>query len=232
MQADGVARYSAGEAGRRQRRVGMLCASPLLVAGVAGAVAGDRRLEWMGAVPDVRHAIELCVVSEVDALVVDLDAAIGTYGCRLLAGMFRETRVVVIMPAWPMAGREVRRVLGHGQADLVPREADVDRLLDLLATAVTAAAATSVTGLLDAAPTRHQLDVLRLCAEGLSNHEIADRLGLTEEAVRRNLRIALRKLHNHETAVLVARAFMPEEPIGAAVPTTRATDRPTRPPDD
>ncbi|WP_434447246.1 response regulator transcription factor [Lentzea sp. E54] len=210
MRADGVAR-SRGDAGGK--RVGLLSSCPLLATGVAQAVAADHRLEWVGVVPDVRRAIELCIVCNVDVLVVDLDSDVGTYGCRLLAGMFREVRVTALLPARGSAKRELDRVFADGCADLVPRDCEVSAVLDLLA-AAGHRQDNVVTDLRKPPPTRQQLEVLRLCAEGLPNSEIAYRLGLSDDSVRRNLRTALRKLRDHETALLVARALRPDRTIG------------------
>lgn len=56
-------------------------------------------------------------------------------------------------------------------------------------------------------PTKRELEVLQLIAEGLTNREIADRLFLSEETVKSHLRHLLGKLQARSRAHAVALGF-------------------------
>jgi DNA-binding NarL/FixJ family response regulator len=56
-------------------------------------------------------------------------------------------------------------------------------------------------------PTRRELDVLRLIAQGLTSRELAERLCLSEETVRTHVRHLLEALQVHSRAHAVAVGF-------------------------
>jgi DNA-binding NarL/FixJ family response regulator len=60
---------------------------------------------------------------------------------------------------------------------------------------------------LDRGPTKRELEVLGLIAEGLTGREIADRLFLSEETVRKHVRGLLEALEVHTRAHAVAVGF-------------------------
>jgi DNA-binding NarL/FixJ family response regulator len=62
-------------------------------------------------------------------------------------------------------------------------------------------------GVLDQDPTMREIEVLQLISDGLVNHEIGDRLFLSEETVKSHVRHLLAKLQARSRAHAVAIGF-------------------------
>jgi DNA-binding NarL/FixJ family response regulator len=95
---------------------------------------------------------------------------------------------------------EAVRVVAAGEALLAPTV--TRRLIDEFARQRPAAPARTLSNL-----TPREIDVLRLVAEGLSNPEIAGRLGVVEETVKTHVSRILAKLHLRDRTQAVVTAY-------------------------
>jgi DNA-binding NarL/FixJ family response regulator len=115
--------------------------------------------------------------------------------------------------------RDGVRALAAGAVGLLPREADVDRLVlgarAVLGGLLALDPALAGFGVAPSDPgddppiealTRRELEVLRLVAEGLANRSIAERLGITEHTAKFHVHTILGKLGTQSRTEAVVRA--------------------------
>ena len=205
-------------------RVGVADDHPMFRAGVVSALRDVPDIEMIGEASDAPGAIAFAVAELPDVMVLDI-AMPG--GGLVAASRIRDacpaTRIVMLtvsededdILASVKAGASAYVLKGAGASELV----DVIRAVHAGEVYVAPALAWGMLREMSAPRTAsydeltaREREVLELVAEGLSNQEIGERLGLAEKTIKHHMTNILGKLHVRsrvEAALLVARGGLP-----------------------
>lgn len=169
-------------------RVAIVDDHPVVRDGTAALLAAAPGIEMVGTAESVAGAVELVMRAAVDVLLLDI--RLGTdSGLRLLqedlAGAPAIPAIVVLSAYdYPQYADAALRL---GAAGFVLKTAPVAELLDAIARAAAGGLAFSVRPQTVGRLTSRELDVVRLVGDGLSNDEIAGRLGIGPKTVETHL---------------------------------------------
>lgn len=204
---------------RRPLRVAIIDDHEIVRSGLKHILEGDPNFEVVGEASDGPSGVAMVHAVRPDIVIVDvrLPSMLGDDVCRLLRERVPETRILVLSAFGEselvyrclVAGaqgyvlkdtlhfdlKQSLRAVARGEAVLDPRVATV--VLDRLRNRA----------LVPEIPlSPHQLSVLRLMAQGLSNKQIAERLYLSENTVKGYVQEVLRRLgaRNRLEAVMIA----------------------------
>jgi DNA-binding NarL/FixJ family response regulator len=204
--------------------------------GLAAALSRDEQLEVVGAAGSAREAMTLARRTLPDVALVDLrlpDMS-GEDLTRELRANFPSMAVIVLTTY--LSEETVRGALKAGAAAYVTKAAGLPELraaLDRVAAGDHAAGAGSGPQIVkqlhdivsarmdDALPTPQQERVLELAAQGLTNHEIGDRLFISESTVRFHIQKLKGKFSARTKTELIAKAIR----IGVIAPAPEDTAR-------
>jgi two-component system, NarL family, nitrate/nitrite response regulator NarL len=205
-------------------RVGVADDHPMFRAGVVAALSEVADIEVVGEASDAASAIDLAVRELPDVMVLDIAMpGSGLTAAGRIGDACPATRIVMLtvsededdILAAVKAGAAAYVLKGAGASELI----DVIRAVHAGEVYVAPALAWGMlremsaprAGPYDDLTAREQ-EVLELVAEGMSNQEIAERLGLAEKTIKHHMTNILGKLHVRsrvEAALLVARGGLP-----------------------
>ncbi len=195
-------------------RVAMVDDSEVVRMGLRALLSGEPAIELVGEAGDVRSAADSCVRGKADVVLLDIRLPDGTGfdACRQILQRSPETRVLILTSVVDDSlldeairagahGYLLKEINGRG---LVQAILDVAAGQSILDPAVTARVMQLIkTGGSSAAGERAALDalspqerrVLALIAEGHTNKEVGNDLGLSEKTVKNYLSNIFEKLH-------------------------------------
>jgi two-component system nitrate/nitrite response regulator NarL len=206
-------------------RVGVADDHPMFRAGVVSALSDVSDVEMIGEANDAPGAIALAVAELPDVMVLDIAMpGSGLVAATRIRDSCPATRIVMLtvsededdILASVKAGAAAYVLKGAGASELI----DVIRAVYAGEVYVAPALAWGMlremsaprTAPYDDELTAREKEVLELVAEGMSNQEIGERLGLAEKTIKHHMTNILGKLHVRsrvEAALLVARGGMP-----------------------
>jgi DNA-binding NarL/FixJ family response regulator len=164
---------------------------PAIAEGLAGLIRGSSVVTVVGTARDVRSASALIERESPDVVLCDIRLADSGDGFELVE-RHRSGPAFIILSAYWYPSYHVRAV-ELGARGYLSKMATVDQILGAVETvaaggsAFPAAARQAASSALRV-PTRRELDVVGLVAEGLSNADIAERLSLRVKTVESQLR--------------------------------------------
>ena len=190
--------------------------------GLVAALRDDERIGIVGAAGSRRAAIELARRTLPHAAIIDmrLQDASGDELCRQLISLIPSIKVVVLSSY--LNEEIVRRALRAGAAAYVTKSAGLGELRSVLEEVVIGqqprpqACAPKIVKRLEALvevhdseqhPTPQQARVLELSADGLTYHEIGERLGISASTVRFHIQKLKGKLGAKNKAELIAQGI-------------------------
>jgi two-component system, NarL family, response regulator DevR len=207
-------------------RVVLLCPDEVFLRGLAGVLGDDPELAVVGEATSVADALARFPALRPDVAVVDVPAPDVTEVCRRMRTVLPRTGTLALQA--PGAGPPD----GPPGAGLVAalRKPVRGRALTAAVHAVAAGAYPPPAGPAGAVPPRRQdvggdrlsgltereRAVLRLIGEGLTNRQIADRMGLAEKTVKNYTSHLLAKLgleRRTQAAILATRLQRPDAPV-------------------
>jgi DNA-binding NarL/FixJ family response regulator len=190
--------------------------------GLAATLAGDPRLEIVGSAGTAKDALMLARRTLPDVALVDLRLPdmTGEELTRELRSRFPSTAVIVLTTY--LSEETVRGALKAGAAAYVTKAAGLPELraaIDRIAAGEDAGGVGAGPQIVkqlhelvsarmdDALPTPQQERVLELAAQGLTNHEIGDRLFISESTVRFHIQKLKTKFSARTKTELIAKAI-------------------------
>ncbi|MFI5674679.1 response regulator [Streptomyces cellulosae] len=194
-------------------------------AGYAGLLATQSDFTVVGTARDGAEAVRVCREQSPDVVLMDVRMPVmdGIEATARLRGGVAAPRVLVLTTF--DLDEHVYDALAAGASGFLLKDVTAERLFEavrvvaageaLLAPAVTRRLIAEFARLRPRAPapgtlsglTPRETDVLRLLAEGLSNPEIAERLGVGEETVKTHVSRILSKLGLRDRTQAVVRAY-------------------------
>ncbi|MET7477352.1 response regulator transcription factor [Streptomyces sp. NPDC005648] len=204
-------------------------------AGYAGLLATQADFRVVGTARDGAEAVRVCREQEPDVVLMDVRMPVmdGIRATARLQDTVRPPRVLVLTTF--DLDEHVYDALAAGASGFLLKDVTAERLFEavrvvaageaLLAPAITRRLIAEFARIRPRAPARGRLgeltpretDVLRLLAQGLSNPELADRLGVGEETVKTHVSRILSKLGLRDRTQAVVMAYE----SGLVVPRTR-----------
>jgi DNA-binding NarL/FixJ family response regulator len=204
-------------------------------AGFAALLATQPDFAVVGSAADGAEAVRVCRQHAVDVVLMDVRMPVmdGIEATRRILGAAAGTRIIILTTF--DLDEHVYDALSAGASGFLLKEVTAERLFDAVRVVAAGEAllAPTVTRRLitEFARQRHPLsrpapldvltpretEVLRLIAEGLSNTEIAQRLGVSEETVKTHVSRVLSKLGLRDRTQAVVTAYE----SGLVVPRTR-----------
>ena len=205
-------------------RVGVADDHPMFRAGVVAALREVEDIEVVGEASDATSAVDLAVRELPDVMVLDIAMpGSGLWAAGRIGTSCPATRIVMLTVSEDED--DILTAVKAGAAAYVLKGAGASELIDVIravhAGEVYVAPALAWGMLREmSAPragpyddlTAREREVLELVAEGLSNQEIGERLGLAEKTIKHHMTNILGKLHVRsrvEAALLVARGGLP-----------------------
>lgn len=204
---------------RRPLRVAIIDDHEIVRSGLKHILEGDPNFEVVGEASDGPSGVAMVHAVRPDIVIVDvrLPSMLGDDVCRLLRERVPETRILVLSAFGE--SELVYRCLVAGAQGYVLKDIlhfDLKQSLQAVARGEAVLDPRVATVVLDRLRNRalvpeiplspHQLSVLRLMAQGLSNKQIAERLYLSENTVKGYVQEVLRRLgaRNRLEAVMIA----------------------------
>jgi DNA-binding NarL/FixJ family response regulator len=196
-------------------------------AGFAALLATQEDFEVVGTAADGAEAVALCRERKPDVVLMDvrMPTMDGIEATRRLSEDGRKASKVIVLTTFDL-DEHVYDALGAGASGFLLKEVTAERLFDavrvvaageaLLAPTVTRRLITEFARQRPrparpspslASLTPRETEVLRLIAEGLSNTEIAARLGVSEETVKTHVSRVLSKLCLRDRTQAVVAAY-------------------------
>jgi len=205
-------------------RLGVADDHPMFRAGVVASLLEEDGIEVVGEASDAAGAVELARAQLPDIMILDIAMpGSGLAAAREIRDTCPATRIVMLtvsededdLMAAVKAGASAYVLKGAGGSELVGvcravHAGDV-YVAPAMAWRLLREMSTPRAGPYDELTARER-EVLELVAEGLSNQEIGDRLGLAEKTIKHYMTNILGKLHVRsrvEAALLVARGGLP-----------------------
>jgi len=189
-------------------RVAIVDVHPVLREGTAALLAAQPGLEIAGVAGALDEADELVRSTEVD--VVLLDIRLGTdSGLRWLTGPDDARPAVVVLTSYDYP-QYAEAALRLGASGFVLKTAPIAELVDAIRRAAAGGMSFARRPTAGAAAVRlseRELDVVTLVVEGLSNDEIAARLGIGAKTVESHLRRLFERLDVASRTELATRAL-------------------------
>ncbi|HET7339418.1 MAG TPA: response regulator transcription factor [Candidatus Dormibacteraeota bacterium] len=176
----------------------------LFRAGLARMLASDPRFEVVGEAKDGAEAIDMTLDRKPDVVLMDLQMprVTGVEAVKRLKTDAPEVRSVVVSAY--ADGRMIEEAIANGATGFVSKDVELE---EVAAKIIEVAAARRVkTSARGATLSSREAFVLRQVAVGLSNKQIARRLGISEKTVRNHLSRVFGKLRatNRTEAVMNA----------------------------
>jgi DNA-binding NarL/FixJ family response regulator len=172
--------------------------------GLARMLASDPRFEVVGEAKDGVEAIDMTMDRRPDVVLMDLEmpGVNGVGAVKKLQTDAPEVRVVVVSAY--ADGRMIEEAMSSGAIAYVGKDVELDEVASKIVEV--AAARRTRSRLRLSALSSRELFVLRQVAVGLSNKQIARRLGISEKTVRNHLSRVFNKLRatNRTEAVMNA----------------------------
>ncbi|TMD74707.1 MAG: response regulator transcription factor [Chloroflexi bacterium] len=160
--------------------------------GLARMLSSDRRVEVVGQARDGEEAIEQALAAKPNVVLMDLQMprVTGVEATRRLVQEIPGLRVLALSAYADKA--MVGEALASGAVGFVDKDVSFEDILDRILSIAPA----SATGLkrVRAKLSHRELHVLKQVADGLSNKQIARRLGISEKTVRNHLSRVFNKL--------------------------------------
>lgn len=171
--------------------------------GLARMLAADPRFEVVGEAKDGAEAIDMALERKPDVVLMDLQMprVTGVDAVKRLKADAPEVRTVVVSAY--ADGRMIEDAIAGGATGFVSKDVELE---EVAAKIVEVAAARRLKGVRRTALSSRETFVLREVAVGLSNKQIARRLGISEKTVRNHLSRVFNKLRatNRTEAVMNA----------------------------
>jgi DNA-binding NarL/FixJ family response regulator len=210
----------AAASGEGRIRIAVVDDHPVVREGTAAFLAGRPELEVVGTAASVAEAVELIGSVAVDVVLLDIRLGSDS-GLRLLsdssaaapaaasAGAGRPRPAIVVLTSYDYP-QYAEAALRLGASGFVLKTAPIAELLDAIRRAAAGGLAFAVrpgrAGPI-ARLSERELDVVRLVVEGLSNDEIAGRLGIGAKTVESHLRRLFERLDLASRTELATRAL-------------------------
>ena len=207
-------------------RVGVADDHPMFRAGVVLSLREEADIIVVGEAEDAAGALRLVRDEAVDVMLLDINMPGGGLGAaREMAALAPATRIVMLtvsededdLLAAMKAGASGYVLKGAGARELAEVIRTVERgevyVAPALAWSMLQEFATPKSSPYDALTDRER-EVLELVAEGLSNQEVAERLGLAEKTIKHHMTNILQKLrvrNRVEAAIIAERARFTDE---------------------
>ena len=186
---------------------------PLMRAGVASFLATEPGLQIVGQAANGEEALEKYRELRPDLVLMDLSMPVmdGLEATQAILEEFPDARIIVLTT---YAGDEdVHRALDAGAVGYVLKDMLVADILKVIRSVIAgrrgippAVAATLAQHTPRIALTPRETEVISLIATGLTNGEIAQRIGRTEETVKVHVKNILRKLNAQDRTEAVTNA--------------------------
>jgi len=186
---------------------------PLMRAGVASFLATEPGLSVVGEAANGEEALEKFRELRPDLVLMDLSMPVmdGLEATQAILEEFPDARIIVLTT---YAGDEdVHRALDAGAVGYVLKDMLVADILKVIRSVIAgrrgippAVAATLAQHTPRVALTPRETEVISLIATGLTNGEIAQRIGRTEETVKVHVKNILRKLNAQDRTEAVTNA--------------------------
>jgi DNA-binding NarL/FixJ family response regulator len=186
---------------------------PLMRAGVASFLATEPGLQVVAEAANGEEALEKYRELRPDLVLMDLSMPVmdGLEATHAILGEFPDARIIVLTT---YAGDEdVHRALDAGAVGYVLKDMLVADILKVIRSVIAgrrgippAIAATLAQHTPRIALTPRETEVISLIATGLTNGEIAQRIGRTEETVKVHVKNILRKLNAQDRTEAVTNA--------------------------
>lgn len=187
-------------------RVAVVDDHPVVREGTAAIVDAAPDLELVGTAGDLEEAVPLLDASAVDVLLLDL--RLGTdFGLRALQERSANLPAVVIVTSYDYP-QYVDAALRLGAAGYVLKTAPIAELLDAIRGAAAGRLAFGVRpGVPGTRLSPREREVVAAVVDGLSNDEIASRLGIAPKTVESHLRRLFERLGLASRTELATRAL-------------------------
>jgi len=186
---------------------------PLMRAGVASFLATEPGLQMVGQAANGEEALEKYRELRPDLVLMDLSMPVmdGLEATQAILEEFPDARIIVLTT---YAGDEdVHRALDAGAVGYVLKDMLVADILKIIRSVIAgrrgippAVASTLAQHTPRIALTPRETEVISLIATGLTNGEIAQRIGRTEETVKVHVKNILRKLNAQDRTEAVTNA--------------------------
>ena len=186
---------------------------PLMRAGVASFLATEPGLSVVGEAANGEEALEKFRELRPDLVLMDLSMPVmdGLEATRAILNEFPDARIIVLTT---FAGDEdIHRALDAGAMGYLLKDMLVADVLKVIRSVIAgrrgippAVAATLAQHTPRIALTPRETEVISLIATGLTNGEIAQRIGRTEETVKVHVKNILRKLNAQDRTEAVTNA--------------------------